>query len=106
MNKYAEKLLSDDIELALKLSKFTKLFKIFMALTLVLSYFFFKAWLLEIMLISIVITLITPLGFFDVFIQKLVEYNTQVSESRQQLNATETNEHIAKLYEKIDETHQ
>lgn len=96
--KYVQ--LESDIQSALKLYGWVKLLKIALALLVVLSYFFFPGWLLEFIVVSVVISLVLPLGFFDVFIQKLLEYNTQKTEERQILNAKEANDHFEKLYKK------
>jgi hypothetical protein len=93
--------LESDIQSALKLYGWVKLLKIVLALLVALSYFFFPGWLLELIVVSVVISLVLPLGFFDVFIQKLLEYNTQKTEERQILNAKEANEHFEKLYKKV-----
>ena len=103
MNNFNHTLLEDDIQSALKLSGWVKLLKISLAVLIVAFYFFLSEWLTEIIVISVVITLILPLGFFDVFIQKLLEYNTQKVEERQVLNAAEANEHFEKIYERLDE---
>lgn len=97
--KYVQ--LESDIQSALKLYGWMKFLKIVLALLVVLSYFFFPDWLGELIVISVVISLVLPLGFFDVFIQKLLEYNTQRTEERQILNAKEANEHFENLYKKV-----
>lgn len=95
--------LENEIQTAMNLSGWAKFIKVTLAILVVLSYFFFKDWLIEIIVISVVFSLIIPLGFFDVFIQKLLEYNTQTVEDRQILNANQANEHFEKIYNKIDE---
>lgn len=97
--KYVQ--LESDIQSALKLFGWVKFLKIVLALFVVLSYFFFPYWLGELIVISVVIFLVFPLGFFDVFIQKLLEYNTQKTEERQILNAKEANEYFENLYKKV-----
>lgn len=97
--KYVQ--LESDIQSALKLCGWVKIFKIGLAILVALSYLFFSDWLLELVVVSVVISLILPLGFFDIFIQKLLEYNTQKTEERQILNAKEANEHMEKLYKKV-----
>lgn len=95
--------LVNEIQTAMNLSGWVKLIKVALAIIVVLSYFFFKDWLLEIIVLSVVFSLIIPLGFFDVFIQKLLEYNTQTLEDRQVLNANQANEHFEKIYSKFEE---
>jgi hypothetical protein len=97
--KYVQ--LESDIQAALQLCVWVKVLKIFLALLVALSYFFFPGWLLEVIVVAVIMSLVLPLGFFDVFIQKLLEYNTQKSEERQILNAREANEHFEKLYKKV-----
>lgn len=94
--------LENDIKSAMKLNGFVKFIKISLAFLIFISYAFFEQWLTEIIVISVIISLILPLGFFDVFIQKLLEYNTQTIEERQSLNAQETNEHFENIYNKIE----
>lgn len=101
MNPISEKLIAGDIELAMKLYTAVKWFKILLAFIVCFLYFIESDWLIEIIVLISVVTLILPLGFFDVFIQKLLEYNTQKMEERQILNAEEANEHFAKLYKKL-----
>jgi uncharacterized protein YacL len=93
--------LEQEIQLALKFCGLVKISKIVLAALVVISYFFFPNWLLEVIVVSVVISLILPLGFFDVFIQKLLEYNTQILEERQILNAKEANEHFESLFKKL-----
>ncbi|HCU65188.1 MAG TPA: hypothetical protein DF774_05435 [Rheinheimera sp.] len=97
--KYVQ--LESDIQSALKLCGWVKFLKIVLALLVLLSYFFFPDWLGKLIVISVVISLVLPLGFFDVFIQKLLEYNTQKTEERQTLNAKEANEHFDNLYKRV-----
>jgi len=99
--KYVQ--LESDIQSALKLYGWVKILKIALAFLVILSYFLFIDWLLEIMVVAVTISLVLPLGFFDVFIQKSLEYNIQKSEERQILNANEANEHFENLYKKIGE---
>lgn len=97
--KYAQ--IERDIQSALKLCGLVKLMKITLALLVVLSYFLRPDLLLEIMVVAVITSLILPLGFFDEFVQKLLEYNTQKVEERQILNANEANENFEKIYKKV-----
>lgn len=54
---------------------------------LLFAYILEFPWLQELLLVTVIVTLQAPLGFFDVFIQKLFEYNTFLAEDRQLLNA-------------------
>lgn len=102
MRDFREELLTGDIKSAMGFVSTLKWIKITLAILVIFAYITSAAWLTEIIVISVVVSLIFPLGFFDVFIQKLLEYNTQKLEERQILNATEANEHIDILYKKID----
>ncbi len=93
--------LEQEIQLALKFCGLVKILKIALGALVVISYFFFPNWLIEVVVVSVVISLILPLGFFDVFIQKLLEYNTQTLEERQILNAKEANQHFESLFKKL-----
>jgi len=97
--KYVQ--IESDIQSALKLSGWVKSAKVFLAALIVFVYFFYPSLLLDVIVIAVVFSLLLPLGFFDTFIQKLLEYNTQKSEDRQILNATEANEHFEKIYKKF-----
>lgn len=103
MQDLERSMLAADIERARSLVFITKLFKISAAILVLLAYFLEADWLLEAMIVGLVLTLIIPMGFFDVFIQKLLEYNTQNLEARQKLNVQEANEHFGKLYQKVSE---
>ncbi len=101
MDKFKYVQIESDIQSALKLCGWVKLTKISLAALIVFVYFFFPSWLLNVITIAVVFSLLLPLGFFDSFIQKLLEYNTQKSEERQILNATEANEQFEKIYKKV-----
>lgn len=103
MRDFNEKMLTGDIESALSFTSVSKWLKLILAVIVIFAYFTEAVWLTEIIVISVVVSLVIPLGFFDVFIQKLLEYNTQKVEERQILNATEANEHFEYLYKKVDE---
>ena len=100
MRNLKEEMLTGDIKSAMSFASVSKWLKVILAIVVVLAYFTDSAWLTEVIVISVVVSLILPLGFFDVFIQKLLEYNTQKIEERQILNATEANEHFEKSYKK------
>jgi hypothetical protein len=101
MNNFNHVQIEGDIQSALKLCGWVKLLKLLLAALVVVSYFFISEWLTEIIVISVVVSLVLPLGFFDAFIQKLLEYNTQKVEERQVLNANEANEQFEKIYQKL-----
>ena len=101
MRNIPEDLLAGDIKAAMVLVSTLNWLKVILACLVVFAYFTNTTWFTEIVVISVVLSLILPLGFFDVFIQKLLEYNTQKMEKRQVLNAAEANEHFEKLYRKV-----
>lgn len=103
METIASKWLIDDIKKALKFTHSVKLVKFILAISICLAYFVESVWLNEILIVSVLISLILPLGFFDVFIQKNLEYNTQLVEERQVLNAQEANKHFERIFQKIDD---
>lgn len=102
MENFIQQRLESDIKKAQSLAQWMKLIRIVLAVAIAVSYFFFKAWLAEILLFAVVVLLLFPLGFFDVFIQKLLEYNTQIMEDRLRLNANEANQHFQKLFDKVE----
>jgi|SRR5690554_918203 len=101
MQDFNEKMLTSDIKSSMGFVSASKLVKIILALVVIFAYFTDAVWLTEVIVISVVISLVFPLGFFDTFIQKLLEYNTQKLEERQILNATEANEHFEEIYKKL-----
>ncbi|MCF6282113.1 MAG: hypothetical protein L3J28_07860 [Candidatus Polarisedimenticolaceae bacterium] len=101
MRDLKEEMLTGDIKSAMSFASVTKWVKITLAIFVIAAYFTDSVWLTEILIVSVVVSLIIPLGFFDVFIQKLLEYNTKKTEDRQILNATEANKHFEKLYKKV-----
>lgn len=98
MRNLNDDILTGDISLALNMSSVSKWIKVILAVLVVSSYLLGSSWLMEVIVISVVVSLVLPLGFFDVFIQRLLEYNTQKMEERQILNAQEANNHFEKLY--------
>ena len=102
MQDFKEMIQTDEVSSAATFVSVVKWSKIILALFVMWAYFSDSAWLVEAIVISVVVSLIVPLGFFDVFIQKLLKYNTQMVENRQFLNAKEANEHFGIIYKKID----
>ena len=94
MNKLDETLLTSDISSAMILASITKFIKFLLAFIILIAYFFNFTWLNEILIFAIFLNLLLPMNFFDVFIQKLLEYNTQKVEERILLNAQETNKYF------------
>jgi len=92
----------NNIKISRSFSLFTKIFKILLALILCYLYFSNNELLKDFLVIGFVLALILPLSFFDIFIQKLLEYNTQKLEERQLLNANEANQTFTDFQEKID----
>jgi len=101
MRQRSIELAKDDVELATKFCNTSKFIRIALAITIVAMYFLESAWLVETLIVAVVFSLVFPTSFFDVFIQKLLEYNTQTLEERQRLNATEANKHFEKIYDKL-----
>ena len=100
MKNIGEEMLEGDIKLSMSLFKGIKFLKLIFSIFLIILYFLDSSWFVEFLLISVVLTLVSPIGFFDVFIQKLLEYNTQKLEMRMQLNAEETNKAFEDIYNK------
>tara|TARA_Y100001951_G_scaffold45476_1_gene35865 strand:+ start:2621 stop:2932 length:312 start_codon:yes stop_codon:yes gene_type:complete len=96
-----EEMLTGDIKSSMGFVSASKWIKMGLACLVVFAYFTDATWLTDVIVFSVVLSLILPLGFFDVFIQKLLEYNTMKVEERQVLNANEANEHFEKLYKKV-----
>ena len=101
MNEIEEKMWKGDLEVAISLFKYTKYFKILLAIVILYAYYNDLPWLMDIVVLAVISAIILPLSFFDVFIQKLLEYNTRKLESRQLLNAQEANKHFDDLYRKL-----
>lgn len=89
-----------DVELAKRIALATKWLKLILAAIISLAYLFGADWLFEVIVFAVIVSLVLPLGFFDVFIQKLLEYNTQKIEERELLNAKEANEHLHNLHQR------
>jgi len=94
----------EEIRLSMKMFSIIKWIRVFLAVLIVLAYFGGQTWVFDVVLASIVLLLVAPMGFFDVFIQKLVEYNASSIEERVVLNAREANKAISDLHKKIDES--
>ena len=102
MNKLDESFLTSDIQSSIKLSLIAKFLKVSLSLIIIIAYFIDVQWLNEIIIITVVLNLLLPMNFFDVFIQKLLEYNTQKIEERQLLNANEANKIFSDFQEKLE----
>lgn len=94
MNKLIETILTSDIKSSMKLASVVKIIKFFTAIAIVIAYLNDFQWLHEIIIIAVVLNLLLPMNFFDIFIQKLLEYNTQKVEERIILNAEQTNRYL------------
>ena len=94
--------MSEDIESSMRFYRSVKIAKIILAICLVAAYLFDSQWFEELMIVAIIFSLVLPLGFFDVFIQKLLEYNTRLVEERQQQNAVEANKVFTSMNNRIE----
>ncbi len=102
MENLAKLEIQHDIETSLKLNKIVKGIKFLLVVVICWLYVINSAWLDEALIAGILLSLISPMGFFDVFIQRLLKYNTQTIEERQELNATETSQHFENIYSKLE----
>jgi len=102
VNNFDESILVKDVKSAMKAALIVKWAKIIIAISLCIAYFIGSPWLTDILVMSVIITLIFPLGFFDTFIQKLLEYKTKKIEERQVLNARESNENFEEIFQKVN----
>jgi len=82
MDKLDETLLTSGISSSIKLVSIVKFIKFLLVLVILIAYFFNFTWLNEVLIFAIIVNLLLPMNFFDVFIQKLLEYNTQKVEER------------------------
>ena len=96
MNKLDGIILPLDIKSSMKLVLIVKFIKFLLVLLIIIAYFMELKWLNEIIIVAVILNLILPMNFFDVFIQKLLEYNTQILENRILLNANEINDYFEK----------
>jgi len=101
MNDFEERMYLDEVKTSLSLYKWVKWSKVLIACVIAYAYFTDASWIIEIIVFSVILNLILPLSFFDVFIQKLLEYNTKILEKRQRINVEEANEHFEHLYRKV-----
>lgn len=93
--------LESDIRLAMRFSHAFKIARALAGGAVIGSYFFYPEVLLGALTVAVVLLVFFPLGFFDVFIQKLLEYNTSLLEERASLNAREANEALSDFEERI-----
>jgi len=103
VNSFDESILVGDVKSTMKASLIVKWAKIVIAIGVCIAYFTESPWLTEMLVVAVIIALIFPLGFFDTFIQKLLEYNTQKIEERQLLNSKETKEHFEEAFQRISQ---
>lgn len=102
MDKLTESLLTGDIETASTFFKIIHGVKMLLAVAICYAYFTNETWLIDIIVVAIVLALVSPFGFFGVFIQKLIAYNMHCMEERQLLNANEANMHFRKVFEEVE----
>ena len=101
MQEFEKELLEGNVSSPKTASIFTIWLKCGLAVALAAGYFFDFSWLYEMVIVSLIISLVLPLGFFGVFFENLIEYNTQLLEDRQRLNAKEANKHFTEIFERI-----
>lgn len=94
-----------EIELAMRLFLLMKWLRYLLAAAVAFAYFGGHDWAMDAVIVSIILLLAAPLGFFDVFIQKLVEYNASTIDGRLKLNAEQANRAFADVHRKIDGKH-
>ncbi len=102
MNSFSGSLLESDVKFAIGLHAVMKWTKYGLATVLLTVYFLESKYLIDVIVFSIAVSLFFPLSFFGLFIQKLLEYNTQMVEARLMLNANETNEALNQILEKVE----
>jgi len=103
MDEISKKWIEDDVKSALRLCSIWKWVKIALAIIICIAYLIESSWLSEILIVSVLVLLFLPLGFFDAFFQKLLEYNIQLIEDRQVLNAKEVNKHFEEAFQRISD---
>lgn len=106
MSSFDRQIQEGEIKLAMRLFLLMKWLRYFFAAAVAFAYFGGHDWAMDAVIISIILLLAAPLGFFDVFIQKLVEYNTSTIEGRLKLNAEEANRAFADVHRRIDGEHE
>jgi len=102
MKNLTEGMVQHDIELSKKFITLVKGIKFVTVLMIGWLYAINSVWLNEAIMIGVVLSLLSPMGFFDVFIQRLVEYNAQTIEERQALHTKEANQQFEKIYVKLE----
>lgn len=90
-----------EVALAMKFHKADRWVRAILAGLIILAYLMGYAWWQPLVVASVAYMLISPLGFFGDFIQSSLEYNTKQLESRQVLNARETNAALDKVHEEL-----
>ena len=93
---------SEDVKLAIKLSKTVKYVKIILAFLLVGAYFYQPQYLTELLIIGLFVSLLLPQGFFDTYLKKLIDLRAAETDERQTLNATEANKLFSSAFERLD----
>ena len=93
---------TQDIKRSKQLHTGLKVIKWGLVAALGYAYFRDQIWLVDIIVFSIAFALVFPLGFFDVFIQRLLEYNTQAIEQRQHQHAEEANHYFNDMHKRIE----
>jgi len=103
MNDLQEKLHDEGIRLAIKMYSFIKWLKLLLACVICVAYFMDSSWLLEVIVFAVVFMLVLPLGFFDTYVEKLLEYNAHAIEERVLLNAAESTKAFVKFSKNIND---
>lgn len=85
--------IESQLKTAMSLMRTIQFLKILLAMILTISYFYYHEWLTEILVASVVVVLILPLGFFDGYITSLLEYHNHL--------VRESQDHRAKALETV-----
>lgn len=101
MNMFSQDFIKAEAASAMNFHFVTKALKLILAVIVCVAYFMGSSWLIDVIVVSVVVSLILPMGFFDTFIQKHHEYNTLVTDERMLLNANESNKHFEKIFQEI-----
>ena len=80
MKDFDQQIQEGEIKLAMKLATTMKWARNFLAAIIAFAYLGGYSWAMDAVIVAVILLLVVPLGFFDVFIQKLVEYNTETLE--------------------------